>query len=225
MIGNNGWLAYSIWEHSAQLKELYKQRCLMLAEEMTCAVQAAELLIPHVSPGDTVLDVGCGSGYFYHSLRNRQIPVSYYGIDAAPSLIAIGRKYLPAYGLPPERLHIMRIEDMEAKADHVICMNVLSNMDNYHRPLERILQSAQKTVIIRESCKDEAEYKYVHDDFLDEGCDLKVYVNAYAKNEFMSFIESYGFKAEYVEDRYTSGRPQMVIGHSHYWSFFVAEKL
>ena len=35
---------------------------------MTCHAQAAELLAPHVAPGDTLLDASCGSGYFFHSL-------------------------------------------------------------------------------------------------------------------------------------------------------------
>ena len=123
---------------------------------MTCAAQAAELLAPHVSPGDTLLDAGCGSGYFFHSMRKRNIPVGYYGIDAAPSLIQIGQEILPAYGLTADRLRVMRIEDLDAEVDHIICMNVLSNIDNYHRPLERLLHCARKTLILRESLKEQA---------------------------------------------------------------------
>jgi len=225
VIKDDGWLKYCIWEHSSRVKDLYARRCRLEEPEMTCAAQAAELLAPYVTPGDTLLDVGCGSGYFFHSLQKRGILVEYFGIDAAPSLIDIGRKYLSEYGLPPEQLQVMRIEDLDGAADHVLCMNVLSNIDNYHRPLERMLNVARKTVILRESCKDEAEYVYVRDKYLDEGCDLKVYVNAYYTREFMEFIESYGFKVRYVEDRHTRGKPEMVIDHPHYWKFFVAEKL
>src|SRR5438128_6884309 len=110
MIHNGGWEKYCIWEHSANVRELYARRCRLEEEEMTCAAQAAELLAPRVSPGDTLLDVGCGSGYFFHSLKKRGIEVEYHGIDAAPSLIETGHKYMPAFGLPPERLQVMRIE-------------------------------------------------------------------------------------------------------------------
>ncbi|MDP3181332.1 MAG: class I SAM-dependent methyltransferase [Desulfobaccales bacterium] len=224
MINADGWLKYSIWEHSAHIKELYGRRCRLEEPEMTCAAQAAELLAPQVADGDTLLDVGCGSGYFFHSIKKRRLPVAYFGIDAAPSLVAIGRRYLPAFGLPPENLQVMRLEDLDGQVDHIICLNVLSNLDNYHRPLERLLLCAAKTVILRESLNEEGSYDYVPDTYLDEGCRLKVYVNAYPLKEVMDFITSYGFAVAAVKDRRTRGRPEMVIGYPHYWKFLVARR-
>lgn len=225
MIRNDGWIKYCIWEHSNQIKELYARRCRLEEPEMTCAAQAAELLMPYVTAGDSILDVGCGSGYLFHSFRKRQIPVEYFGIDAAPSLIDIGRKFLAPYGLPPENLQVTRIEDLDGEIDHVTCINVLSNIDNFHRPLERLLLCARKTVILRESVKEQAEYLYVHDNYLDPAVTLKVHVNAYGMQEFMEFIESYGFQVRYEVDRHTQGNPQKVIDYLHYWKFFVAEKV
>ena len=63
---------------------------------MTCAAQAADLLVPLAVNGKTILDVGCGSGYFFHSLKNRNIPLEYYGVDATASLIKIGQEELPS---------------------------------------------------------------------------------------------------------------------------------
>ena len=45
---------------------------------------------------ETVMDAGCGSGYFYHSLRKRSIPVEYFGIDATACFIDLGQQHLPA---------------------------------------------------------------------------------------------------------------------------------
>lgn len=225
MIRDDGWVNHCIWEHSRTVRELYARRCRLEEEEMTCAAQAAELLAPLIRPGDTVLDVGCGSGYFFHSLRKRGLPARYVGIDAAPSLIAIGREYLPRYGLPPDHLRVLRIEDLDGSAEHVVCLNVLSNIDNYHRPLERILKCARRTAVIRESCKAGSSCAYVRDDYLDPGCDLKVYVNAYDTDEFMRFIAGHGFRVRRVIDRRAQDRPELVIGHPHYWTFFVAERL
>ena len=224
MITNRGWEKYCIWEHSETVKELYAGRCRLEEEEMTCAAQAAELLAPFVSPGDELLDAGCGSGYFFHSLRKRNIPVEYYGIDSAPSLIEIGRKYMPAFGLSSGNLLVMRIEDLDGQVDHVVCMNVLSNIDNYHRPLERILKVARKTVVLRESCNNEGSHLYVKDVHLDTAVDLNVYVNTYPISQFMDFIASYGYVVKLVTDRRTGGQPEMVIGYPHHWKFFVAQR-
>lgn len=223
IIENSGWSKYNIWSHSSIVKELYEDRCRLKVEEMTSHAQAAELLLEVIAPGDSLLDVGCGSGYFFHSIRSRKIPIKYFGIDATKELIEIGKRTLPEYGLHPDHLKTIRIEDLDADVDHIICLNVLSNLDNYHKYLERILLSARKTIILRESINDIEEYKYVFDNYLDKK--LKVFVNTYSSSQIKAFIESYGYKVEFVEDMYTQGNPQMVIDHLHYWKFIVATKL
>ncbi len=224
MIRNDGWRRYNIWEHSTALRELYARRCREEEPEMTCHAQAAEILQPLVTAGDSLLDVGCGSGYFYHALRRRNIPVGYTGIDATAVLVEIGQRCLPAYGLPPHHLRTMRIEDLDGEADHVVCINVLSNLDNYHRPLERLLNVARKTLILRESCDTVGSYTYVPDQFLDTGVRLKVHVNTYPLKELIGFIEDHGFHVSQVRDRRTSDGPEEVIGYPHYWKFFLCTR-
>lgn len=220
MITSTGWTEYSIWEHSEQVRDLYRRRCRLEAEEMTCAAQAAELLQQHVTRGETLLDAGCGSGYFYHSLKSRDIPVEYYGVDGSKSLIGIGRECLPAHGLDPSRLMVMRLEDMSGSVDHVLCMNVLSNIDNFHRPLERFFQMARKTVILRESVGETSDYRYVVDQYLDKA-ELRVHVNRYACADIIELADDHDFDVEFVTDERTGGNPEDVIGYPHYWTFAV----
>ena len=221
MITTDGWSRYNIWEHSATVLELYTRRARGEAEEMTCSAQAAKLLSDYARPGQTVLDVGCGTGYFYHSLRLRGIPVEYYGIDATARFIQIGRAELSRHGLSEDRLRVGRIEDMGGSVDHVVCMNVLSNLDNFYRPLERMLNMARRSVILRESIKDGADYRYVVDAFLDGEKPLRVHVNAYDRAELRRFGDELGFDAQEVLDERTQGRPENVIGYPHYWTFMV----
>jgi cyclopropane fatty-acyl-phospholipid synthase-like methyltransferase len=224
VIRGDGWDVFSIWEHSATIKDLYARRCRREAEEMTAHAQAAKLLGERVTPGDSVLDAGCGSGYFFHSLATRGIAVEYWGVDSSHSLIGIGRSIMPAFGLPGERLLHLRLEDLVGEVDHVVCMNVLSNIDNYHRPLERLLTMARKTVILRESLTRGSHYQYVKDAFLDDGVNLRVHVNHYDLQEVMAFIRAYGFDVASVVDIRTGGRPERVIDYEHYWTFLVADR-
>lgn len=224
-ISADGWERYSIWDHSSTVRKLYTARSRDLAEEMTCAAQAASILAELARPGDSLLDVGCGSGYFFHSLRKRGLDLEYWGIDASPVLIDIGRSEMPAFGLPAERLQVLRIEDLRADVDHVVCMNTLSNLDNYHRPLERLLHAARHSLILRESLGEGPSYRWVRDEFLDAGVDLRVHVNRYDADEVLAFVESYGFTARLVQDERTGGAPEDVIGHPHYWTFLVAHRL
>ena len=223
-IDDNGWAAHNIWQHSASVLELYRRRARDEAEEMTCAAQAAELIAELAQPGDSLLDAGCGSGYFYHSLRRRNIALDYHGIDATEAFVALGRSGLAAFGLPGDRLHALRIEDFQGSADHVLCMNVLSNIDNYHRPLERLLKAARKSLVLRESIAEGASYRYVRDNFLDPGTDLYVHVNTYDRSDLSAFIERHGFTVREVADRRSGGQPEMVIGHPHHWTFLVATR-
>jgi SAM-dependent methyltransferase len=225
LIMDDGWTAHNIWAHSRTVRELYRCRARDEAEEMTCAAQAAELLLELVAPGDSVLDVGCGSGYFFHALRRRNVAAAYYGIDATPEFIGIAHDELAAFGLARDRMRVLRIEDFRGSADHVLCMNVLSNLDNFHRPLERMLRAARKSLLLRESIKEGGSTRYVRDDYLDPGVDLKVHVNAYDRAEIMSFIRAHGFDVEEIVDRRSGGAPEDVIGYPHYWTFLVAHRV
>ena len=221
MITFDGWSRYNIWDHSSIIMDLYTKRARCEAEEMTCAAQAAKLLSKLAKPGETVLDVGCATGYFYHSILSQQIPIDYFGIDATARFIHIGRSELPRFGLPEDRLQIARIDELTGSVDHVVCMNVLSNLDNFHRPLERILRLAHRSVILRESISNVARYQYVLDNYLNEQQQLRVFVNTYDRSELRRFANDLGFDTEEIMDQRTQGKPEMVIDYPHYWTFMI----
>ena len=88
---------------------------------MTCAAQAAEVLAPLIKPGETLLDAGCGGGYYLWSLRDRGIDVAYYGLDFTPEMVVLSREELaPAAGIDPERFTLGAIEGLEEAYDTVL---------------------------------------------------------------------------------------------------------
>lgn len=215
---------YNIWSHSAHMRALYRARARDEAEEMTCAAQAATILAPMLRPGQSLFDAGCGSGWFWHSLRRRGLALEYWGMDRTQAFVEIAREELPEFGLPPERILHGEIEYAEGVADHVVCMNVLSNIDNWHRALDRLASIARHSLILRESLRPMAEYSLVTDRFLDPEVDLKVHVNAYARLEMDRFLAERGFTTRLIVDERTGGQPEDVIGYPHWWTFLVAER-
>jgi hypothetical protein len=77
-------------------------------------------------------------------------------------------------------------------ADHGLCMSVLSNLDDFHRPLELRAPAEDGEEIPHPArirwrvCGD--RYTYVRDLHFDPGVDLKVHVNRYDASEIVAFI-------------------------------------
>lgn len=193
---------------------------------MTCAAQAAEILAGPARPGETLLDAGCGAGYYYWSFLNRGLDVEYWGLDYTPLLIETARREMcPRTGLPPERFQMGAIEYLEAEFDNVLCFNVLTNSPHYALPLERLLLSAKKRILIRESLSDELVVRYTPDPYLDEGRrHIKVYHNTYPIEEVVDFIESYGFSVKRIPDLRTGDGMELVVDIPHFWRILLGER-
>ena len=106
------------------------------------------------------------------------------GLIKPKSLLKLGKKYLPKFGLDPSHLMEGDISYVQGKFDHVLCMNVLSNIENWHKPLDNLVKIAKNSILIRESLSNFNDYKYIEDKYLDDGNLLKVHVNTYKKNDF-----------------------------------------
>ena len=211
----------NIWEHSATVRELYARRARG-EDEMDAAAQAAEILAPYLKPGMTLLDAGCGSGYYYWSFKRRGLDIEYYGLDYSPTLIEIGRENLAAEGLDPARLQAMAIEDIGEHYDAVICFNTLSWCPDFRQPLDRLGRAAKKVILIRTNLGRESIYRWETDGYLDEGYNhLKAYWNQYSEAEVTAFLEDLGFAVTPIVDRRTGGEMELVVGKPYYWKLLL----
>lgn len=214
------------WANDRNTFDLYRRRCRLEAEEMTCAAQAAELLSERVRPGESLLDAGCGGGYYLHSLRARGVEVRYHGLDYTPEMIALARaEVAPRTGLAPERFELGAIEDLDERHDTVLCFNVLTNSPHYGQPLERLLASARRRILLRESLGEALIVRYTPDPYLDEGKrHIRVYHNTYPLTEVTAFMEAHGFHVTGVRDRRTQDGTEMVVDIPHQWRILIGER-
>lgn len=193
---------------------------------MTCAAQAAEVLGARMEPGESLLDAGCGGGYYLWSFQRRGIDVDYHGIDYTPEMIELARSELaPRAGIDPDRFQVASIEGLEGEWDNVLCFNVLTNSPHYALPLERLLLGARKRILLRESLGDELTVRYTPDPYLDEGKrHIRVYHNTYPLEEVAGFMEEHGFRVTRIPDRRTGDGTEMVVDIPHQWRILLGER-
>lgn len=193
---------------------------------MTCAAQAAEILADLVRPGETLLDAGCGGGYYYHSFRKRGVDVEYYGLDYTPEMIELARGEMYAVtDLRPDRFILGSIENLERTFDNIICFNVLTNSPHYALPLGRLLHCARKRILIRESLGDTLVVRYGPDPYLDEGKrHIRVYHNTYPIDEVRGFMKEHGFRVTLIPDRRSGDGVEIVVGIPHQWRILLGER-
>jgi SAM-dependent methyltransferase len=214
------------WANDRNTLELYRRRCRKEAEEMTCAAQAAEVLGGLAGPGESLLDAGCGGGYYWWSFADRGAELDWHGVDYTPEMIELARLELaPRAELNPQRFTLGAIEDIEGSYDNVLCFNVLTNSPHYAQPLERLLGSARKRILLRESMGGELIVRYTPDPYLDEGKrHIRVYHNTYPIDEVQAFIEEHGFRVSRIRDERTGDGTEMVVDIPHEWRILLGER-
>ena len=206
--------------------ELYRSRCRQESEEIACAGQVAEILAEKVPPGETLLDAGCGGGYYYWSFQKRKIDIEYYGLDYTPEMIDLARlEMCPRTDIPPERFMLGSIENLDREFDNVICFNVLTNSPHYALPLTRLLACTRKRIVIRESLGDALLVRYTPDPYLDEGKrHIRVYHNTYPIQEVAALMEEQGFNVTRVFDKRSQDGAELVVDIPHYWRILQGER-
>jgi len=220
----------SIWEHSKLFPALCAERAAGRAPEMDSVRQAVALIGPSVSAGASVLDVGCGAGHAFRSLKG--LGLEYHGIDSYARGIEIGRAALAGEGLPAARLRELAIEDLPPgeEYDFVLCLSTLGYFPQYHLPLEAMARAARRMLIVRASFGDASVTRFLPDVLLEPGFQsMRAYFQVWSRDEVASFLDSEGFRPRFVPDeRQTQrfgGSPEVVGGIELPYEFLVAERV
>lgn len=111
--------------------------------------RCVEILRPLWRPGMSALDIGCGGGHLYRSLR----PLGtgqYLGVDAAPHYVAIGREVFagdPDAAFDVGDIHALDLPDKSF--DVTVCLMVLPFLPHYRKALAELCRVTREHLIIR----------------------------------------------------------------------------
>ncbi|MDX1388142.1 MAG: class I SAM-dependent methyltransferase, partial [Acidobacteriota bacterium] len=90
--------------------DLLYRRAVGESEEMESAKSLCEIVNRSYSPGDRVLDVGCGVGHYLRSLRARvDRRIDYTGVDINGDYIDLAKKAFPG---SEERFQVGELPDL-----------------------------------------------------------------------------------------------------------------
>lgn len=218
--------ALNIWEHSTQIRKLCRLRALDLEPEMDCAAQGARLAAPFLSGWKArLLDVGCGGGHFRHSIARLGIKCDYHGLDSSPKMVKLAKAALKKQGLDPSRIFLEDVSDLYGfSCDVAVMINTLSFNPDFRAPLERLVETGAKAIIIRDNFGAKTVVRWEIDGYLDPGFNhLKGYWNQWSKREAAGFLEARGYQCAFIIDDRTKGRVEMVVDKPYRWSWLVAE--
>ena len=101
------------------------------------------------SPGDSLLDLGCGLGDLYDWIVNEQLDLSYTGIDITPALIERARLRFP--GIDFEVGTIFDEELSTSKFDYIVASGIFAHRINrpelyLEKTVARMFSMARKAV-------------------------------------------------------------------------------
>jgi SAM-dependent methyltransferase len=138
--------------------DLFFARASGALPEMESSKAAAKRLATALKQGDRLLDVGCGAGHYYRSIRGAlSAPVQYTGVDATPYYIERARAAFE--GDESARFvvgDIYGLDFSDRSFDVVLCSNVLIHLPSISRPLRELCRVTGRHLLVRTLISDKS---------------------------------------------------------------------
>ena len=108
--------------------------------------KSREKLFEYIKKGDSVLDVGCGSGFVYENFKNANVDIKYKGVDLTKNFIEGAKLDFPETEW--EVQNAQKLKEKNESWDVVLLYHVLELCPNWQKAVEEALRVAKKRVII-----------------------------------------------------------------------------
>ncbi len=175
--------------------EIFSKRARGILPEMESSKAVTKLLSNIMNNDNSILDVGCGVGHYYVSLKKLKKEIEYYGIDIKTQYIAEAKKIFSG----KTNVHFKKgdIYDIPFKKntfDIVMFINTLENLPSIEKPISELLRVSKKHIILRTLVDERSFYiKEVRDeDFSLDGEPKKFnFFNIYSRKYLEKIIHKY----------------------------------
>lgn len=202
---------WEIWKKRTRVERSIKRLKKQLPE-MECSKQLAKIVKKLYNPGDKILDFGCASGHYYNSLKRIDNKLNYTGFDPTKPYIAFAKKFFKKnknIKFDVQSLFTMNTK-YQNKFDISFCSNVFHHIPSIDVPLQNLLKSAKKYVVIRTLVSDFTHLsKFYYDDKKDKKGILNNYVfqNTYSYNLLKEKIRKIGkYKIKFIDDDFNGNK-------------------
>lgn len=101
----------------------------------------------HIDPKDSVLDVGCGGGIEYESLKEFHPDIKYVGSDFTPEAIAACKELFPGVDFRVDDARTLSTMD-DLSVDVVLIRHTLDHIDRWEDALRSAWRVARKEVVV-----------------------------------------------------------------------------
>lgn len=169
--------------------------------------QFSNMLKPHLRPGVTLLDVGCGSGYAFNTFK--EFGVIYTGLDWEPEYLKIGEAHFA--GRPDVSFirHNITVAASPRTADIVICSATLEHCPALMPALQHLVAATGKILMLRTFLGTDEQIHTVSSP-VPEFNEVRKNTNQYAFRDVLGYSDSQSFRTRVYRDEYTDSMPQYV---------------
>lgn len=130
--------------------EMFSKRARGILPEMESSKAVTKLLSKIIKDNNSILDVGCGVGHYYISLKKLKKKIEYYGIDIKTQYISEAKKiFTGKTNVHFKKGNIYDIPFKKNTFDVVMFINTLENLPSIEKPISELLRVTKKHVILR----------------------------------------------------------------------------